>query len=92
LTPQEAILPDFGVFQNQKVFTVYLDMCATDDVTAPFWTLQYAVLQPAPDPVQRRVEPDSRSADAALRNAEAGPKLTPELAAICARKLIVISG
>ena len=32
-------LPDFGVFQNQKVYTVYLDMRASDDDTAPSWTL-----------------------------------------------------
>ena len=43
-------LSDFGVFQNQKVYTVYLDMRATDDDAAPSWTLQYAVLQPTPDP------------------------------------------
>jgi len=36
-------LPDFGVFQNQKVYTVYLDMRASDDDPAPSWTLQYAV-------------------------------------------------
>src|SRR5438105_8144103 len=40
-------LPDLGVFQNEKVYTVYLDMRANDEDTAPSWTLQYAVLQPA---------------------------------------------
>src|ERR1700739_297232 len=43
-------LPDFGVFQNQKVYTVYLDMRVSDEDTTPSWTLQYAVLQPPVDP------------------------------------------
>ncbi|MGZ7064628.1 MAG: hypothetical protein ACXVKD_17390, partial [Candidatus Angelobacter sp.] len=40
-------LPDLGFFQNEKVYTVYLDMRANDEDPAPRWTLQYAVLQPA---------------------------------------------
>jgi hypothetical protein len=43
-------LPDFGVFNNEKVYTVYLDMKASDEDPAPNWILQYALLQPAPDP------------------------------------------
>ena len=43
-------LPDLGVFHNEKVYTVYLDMRANDDDPTPRWTLQYAVLQPADDP------------------------------------------
>ncbi len=39
-------LPDFGIFQNEKVYTVYLDMRANDEERTPTWTLQYAVLQP----------------------------------------------
>jgi len=40
-------LPDFGVFHNEKVYTVYLDMrSSADDHTTPSWTLQYAVLPP----------------------------------------------
>ena len=40
-------LPELGVFQNEKVYTVYLDMRANDEDPTPSWTLQYAVLQPA---------------------------------------------
>jgi hypothetical protein len=39
-------LPDLGVFENEKVYTVYLDMKANDEDPAPSWILQYAVLQP----------------------------------------------
>lgn len=86
-------MPDFGVFQNQKVYTVYLDMRNTDNDSTPSWTLQSAPLQPAPDP-----------ANPAASNQVVGvptppyvtlkqvPELTPELAATCARKMIVVSG
>jgi Gram-negative bacterial TonB protein C-terminal len=35
-------LPDFGVFKEEKVYTVYLDMRQTTDDPAPSYTLQYA--------------------------------------------------
>lgn len=44
-------LADFGVFRNERVYTVYLDMRQTLEDPAPSWTLQYAVLRgadPAP--------------------------------------------
>ncbi len=37
-------LPDFGVFADEKVYTVYLDMSSADD-PAPALTLQYALLR-----------------------------------------------
>jgi hypothetical protein len=81
-------LPDFGVFHNQKVYTVYLDMRASDDDSAPSWTLQYAVLQPT-DPNAIRIGGVPTPPYAILKQI---PELTPELAASCARKLIVIAG
>ena len=39
-------LPDFGVFSNEKIYTVYLDMKSSGAEHAPSWTLQYAVLWP----------------------------------------------
>ena len=46
-------LPDFGVFQDEKIYTVYLDMRANDTDCTPSWTLQYAVQQPgAGDPAE----------------------------------------
>ena len=41
-------LPDFGVFQNEKIYAVHLDVCANDTDRTPSWTLQYAIQQPAP--------------------------------------------
>ena len=43
-------LPDLGlgIFHNEKVYTVFLDMRATDEDHAPSWILQYAVQQPPP--------------------------------------------
>jgi hypothetical protein len=55
-------LPDFGVFQNERVYTVYLPMQRTPEEADPTWTLQYALdgTQPsgdgqllAPSPVMR---------------------------------------
>ena len=43
-------LPDIGVFGNEKVYTVYLDMKANDEDPAPSWILQYALLQPPSSP------------------------------------------
>jgi hypothetical protein len=39
-------LPDLGIFENEKVYTVFLDMKASDEDPSPSWILQYAVLQP----------------------------------------------
>ena len=40
-------LPDLGVFANEKVYTVFLDMRETDSDRTPSWTLQYARLRSA---------------------------------------------
>jgi hypothetical protein len=87
-------LPDLGVFHNEKVYTVFLDMRATDEDHAPSWILQYAVRPQPPSSV-----PDT--------NAKAGqtngvptppyamlkeiPQFTPELLRKYAHKVIVAS-
>ena len=38
-------LEDFGVFDNERVFTVYVPMKRTPDAEDPTWTLQYALLK-----------------------------------------------
>lgn len=81
-------LPDFGVFQNQKVYTVYLDMRASDEDSAPSWTLQYAVQQPT-DPNAIRIVGVPTPPYAILKQV---PELTPDLAVNCTRKLIVVAG
>ena len=81
-------LPDLGVFSNEKVYTVFLDMKANDEDPAPSWILQYALLQP-------------RSAPAGSAGISAGtptppyallkdiPQIAPDLLRKYARRLIV---
>jgi hypothetical protein len=38
-------LPKFGVFPNDQIYTVYLDMRKTTVDPAPSWVFEYAVLQ-----------------------------------------------
>jgi len=83
-------LPDLGVFANEKVYTVFLDMRANDEDPTPPWTLQYSVLASNAD-----------SADGATRSHEAPtppyallkeiPKFSPELVGRYARRLIIAS-
>jgi hypothetical protein len=47
-------LPDFGIFRNEAVFTVYIDMRQSVADPAPSWTLQYALLNPS-SPVAEQV-------------------------------------
>ena len=39
-------LPTFGVFSNQQIHTVYLDMAQTEIDSAPPWTLEFAEPEP----------------------------------------------
>ncbi|MCU1296240.1 MAG: hypothetical protein JWO91_518 [Acidobacteriaceae bacterium] len=86
-------LPDFGIFQNEKVYTVYLDMRANDEDPAPSWTLQYAVLQPLADSANSggassRIQGTPTPPYAMLKEI---PELTRELASKCAHQLIIAS-
>ena len=86
-------LPDFGVFQNEKVYTVYLDMRANDEDLTPAWTLQYAVLQPpagggVSGGTSDRIRGTPTPPYAMLKEI---PVLTAELAPKCAHQLIVAS-
>src|ERR1019366_8259036 len=86
-------LPDFGVFQNEKVYTVYLDMRANDEDPTPSWTLQYAVLQPpagaaASGGTSDRIRGTPTPPYAMLKEI---PELTAQLASKCAHQLIVAS-
>jgi hypothetical protein len=80
-------LPDFGVFQNEKVYTVYLDMRSNDEDSAPSWTLQYAVLHTSLDSAER-IRGTPTPPYAILKEV---PVLPPELSAKCAHRLIVAS-
>ena len=82
-------LPDFGVFQNEKIYTVYLDMRANDTDRTPSWTLQYAVQQPAAGDPAERIRGTPTPPYATLKQI---PEFTPEIAAKCVHQLIVASG
>lgn len=53
-------LPQFGVFANEQIYTVYLDMRRTPSEIAPSWTLEYAVLK-RPDGSERPASDPSRT-------------------------------
>jgi hypothetical protein len=84
-------LPDLGIFQNEKVYTVYLDMRANDGDPTPSWTLQYAVLQPAerdPGSAAERIRGTPTPPYATLKEV---PEFTPELVRKWGRRLILAS-
>jgi hypothetical protein len=86
-------LPDIGVFQNEKVYTVYLDMRANDEDNAPSWTLQYAVLQP------QSIVPGTNGHSGRIQRVPTPPyamlkeipEFTPELRRKYAHRVIVAS-
>ena len=81
-------LPDFGIFENEKIYTVYVDMRANDEDRIPTWILQYAVLQPqAVDPAQR-IRGTPTPPIATLKQV---PDFSAEVAAKCVHQLIVAS-
>jgi hypothetical protein len=41
-------LPPFGVFSQERIYTVFLDMKKTETDTIPRWTLEFAVIQEKP--------------------------------------------
>jgi hypothetical protein len=83
-------LPDLGIFRNEKVYTVYLDMRTNDSDRMPSWTLQYAVLGG---------DTDRPTAGMLVRKAptppyatlKAVPQFPPAIERKCARGLIVAS-
>jgi hypothetical protein len=42
-------LPPFGVFSQERIYTVFLDMRKTETDTVPKWTLEFAVLRKPED-------------------------------------------
>lgn len=53
-------LPSFGVFSNQPIYTVYLDMRQTENDSGPSWTLEFAVIS-EPDQSANTANQSSRS-------------------------------
>ena len=85
-------LPDLGIFHNEKVYTVFVDMRATDEDHTPSWILQYAVQQPPPgDPDangRTRINGVPTPPYAMLKEI---PEFKPELLRKYAHKVIVAS-
>jgi hypothetical protein len=82
-------LADFGVFQNEKVYTVYLDMRDNDEDRTPSWTLQYAVLQPPQTgDASDRIRGTPTPPYATLKEV---PQFSAALASKCAHQLVVAS-
>ena len=50
-------LADFGVFANEKVYTVFMDMRESGEEHVPAWTLQYAAVSSAGGPKGEVVAP-----------------------------------
>jgi len=38
-------LEDFGVFKNERIFTVYIPVKPSPELADPTWTMQYAVIE-----------------------------------------------
>ena len=54
-------LEDFGVFRDERIFTVYLPVKPSPELADPTWTMQYAVIKDdsVPDPGSQQVVPPS---------------------------------
>ena len=76
-------LGDFGVFQNEAVFTVYINMARSADDPAPAWVLQYAAIGAA------GAAPGNLSPPFPIK--KKAPEWPEELASRYARQLIVVS-
>src|SRR5260370_39926254 len=81
-------LPELGIFHNEKVYTVYLDMKADDEDPAPSWILQYAVQQPTSSPggISTRIQGTPTPPYAMLKQI---PEFAPEVLRKYAHKLII---
>jgi hypothetical protein len=51
-------LPRFGVFSNEQIYTVFIDMRRTINDLAPSWTLEYAVLKGSPTQTNSAAAPE----------------------------------
>ena len=78
-------LEDFGVFADERVFTVYVPMKRTPDAEDPTWTLQYALLNA--DSSQSAGDQQVEAPTAVMRE---WPQLPPELEKKYAQRQVVI--
>jgi len=81
-------LPDLGIFANEKVYTVFLDMRGTAADHAPSWTLQYARLRSAAEQADPISAPEGISPPFPLTKEM--PGLNSELIRKYLRNVIVV--
>ena len=83
-------LPDLGVFVDEKVYTVYLDVKATPSGHAASWTLQYAWLRSASEGSQDTGNPNHEGLTPPFPLTREIPTLNPELVRTYLRYVIVV--
>lgn len=83
-------LPDLGVFANEKVYTVFLDMRDTSSDHNPSWTLQYARLRTAAERADNSVVSDQEGITPPFPLVKELPRLNPELIRTYLRNVIVV--
>ncbi|MGH9502763.1 MAG: hypothetical protein ACRD20_07935 [Terriglobales bacterium] len=81
-------LPDLGVFANEKVYTVFLDMRENAGDLTPSWTFQYARLRSAADQKDPAPAPEGMSPPFPLTKEM--PGLNSELIRKYLRNVIVV--
>jgi len=79
-------LEDFGVFHDERIFTVYLPVKPSPDLADPTWTMQYAVVNDGsiPEAGSQQVVPPS------IASSE-WPQLSPAIAKKYAQHQVVIN-
>ena len=82
-------LPDFGRFQGEKIYTVYLDMRANEEDHTFSWILQYAVVHPTTGDPADRIRGTPTSPYATLKQV---PDFSSEISAKTTHQMVVISG
>jgi hypothetical protein len=79
-------LEDFGVFNNERIFTVYIPVKPTPTEADPTWTLQYAIIKDGSvsDPSSQQVLPPTAASSE-------WPQIPPALQKRFAQRQVVIS-
>jgi hypothetical protein len=85
-------LPEFGVFSNEQVFTVFVDMRRTVTDVAPSWTFEYSILRPttAHTNIIDLSKRNQQGTVLPFPTVKEQPALTPELARKYIRGRIIV--
>ncbi len=86
-------LPYYGVFSNQQIYTVYLDMRKTELDPTPSWTLEYGLLPETEgqmNPANNNEGPNQQGLVLPFPITKEPPSLPPELVRRFPGKMIVV--